>query len=51
MRPATLTASRLSLSYQREIRQAQAIGVDGFALNAGGWLKEPRYIRPGVRDV
>ena len=32
-------------SYQREIRQAQAIGVDGFALNAGGWLKEPRYIR------
>jgi glucan endo-1,3-alpha-glucosidase len=32
-------------SYQREIRQAQAMGVDGFALNAGGWLKEPRYIR------
>jgi glucan endo-1,3-alpha-glucosidase len=32
-------------SYQREIRQAQAIGIDGFALNAGGWLQEPRYIR------
>jgi hypothetical protein len=31
-------------SYEREIRQAQAIGVDGFALNAGGWFKEPRYI-------
>jgi len=31
-------------SYQREIRQAQAIGIDGFALNAGGWFKEPRYI-------
>ncbi len=32
-------------AYQREIRQAQAAGIDGFALNAGGWLKEPRYIR------
>jgi len=32
-------------SYEREIRQAQAIGIDGFALNAGGWLREPRYIR------
>ena len=32
-------------SYQREIQQAQAIGIDGFALNAGGWLKEPRYIK------
>ena len=32
-------------SYEREIRQAQAIGIDGFALNAGGWFKEPRYIR------
>ena len=32
-------------SYQREILEAQAIGIDGFALNAGGWLKEPRYIR------
>jgi glucan endo-1,3-alpha-glucosidase len=32
-------------SYEREILQAQAIGIDGFALNAGGWLKEPRYIR------
>jgi glucan endo-1,3-alpha-glucosidase len=32
-------------SYEREIHQAQAIGIDGFALNAGGWLQEPRYIR------
>jgi glucan endo-1,3-alpha-glucosidase len=32
-------------AYQREIQQAQAIGIDGFALNAGGWSKEPRYIR------
>jgi hypothetical protein len=31
-------------SYEREIREAQAIGIDGFALNAGGWSKEPRYI-------
>ena len=31
-------------SYEREIRQAQNIGIDGFALNAGGWFKEPRYI-------
>jgi hypothetical protein len=28
-------------SYQREIHQAQAIGIDGFALNAGEWFKEP----------
>jgi glucan endo-1,3-alpha-glucosidase len=32
-------------SYEQEIRQAQAIGIDGFALNAGGWFKEPRYIK------
>jgi glucan endo-1,3-alpha-glucosidase len=32
-------------SYEREIQQAQAIGIDGFALNAGGWFKEPRYIK------
>src|SRR5580658_5678831 len=31
-------------SYEREIRQAQAVGIDGFALNAGGWLKEQQYI-------
>ena len=33
------------LSYEHEIREAQAIGIDGFALNAGGWTKEQRYIR------
>jgi glucan endo-1,3-alpha-glucosidase len=32
-------------AYQHEIQQAQSIGIDGFALNAGGWSKEPRYIR------
>src|SRR5271156_1942593 len=32
-------------SYQRQVRQAQTIGIDGFALNAGGWFKEPRYIK------
>jgi len=32
-------------SYEREIQQAQQIGIDGFALNAGGWSQEPRYIR------
>ncbi len=32
-------------AYGREIRQAQALGIDGFALNAGGWLREPHYIR------
>lgn len=32
-------------SYQREIRQAQAMGIDGFALNVGGWLRHPYYIR------
>jgi glucan endo-1,3-alpha-glucosidase len=32
-------------SYEREIRQAQAIGIDGFVLNAGGWLRQPTYIR------
>ena len=30
--------------YQHEIRTAQAVGIDGFALNCGGWtLKEPHY--------
>ena len=31
--------------YEREIQQAQAIGIDGFALNVGGWLRETYYIR------
>lgn len=30
--------------YKREIQEAQKRGVDGFALNCGGWLKtEPHY--------
>lgn len=32
-------------AYEKEIRQAQAAGIDGFALNVGDWLKQPRYIR------
>ena len=32
-------------AYEREIREAQALGIDGFALNAGGWLQQPSYIR------
>ena len=32
--------------FQREIRDAQAAGIDGFALNCGGWtLREPHYKR------
>ena len=42
---STADSETVIASYQREIRQAQAIGIDGFALNAGGWFKEPRYIR------
>ena len=43
--PNDPTGERNITSYEREIRQAQSIGIDGFALNAGGWFKEPRYIR------
>jgi glucan endo-1,3-alpha-glucosidase len=32
-------------AYQREIKEAQAAGIDGFALNCGAWNKEPHYIR------
>ena len=32
-------------SYEREIREAQAMGIDGFALNAGGWLNQTYYVR------
>jgi hypothetical protein len=32
-------------SYQREIREAQAAGIDGFALNVGAWSREPHYPR------
>lgn len=36
--------------YQREIRAAQAFGIDGFALNCGGWtLREPHYKRRATR--
>ncbi len=31
--------------YKREIRQAQAAGIDGFALNCGAWHNEPHYPR------
>ncbi len=39
------TQERKIAAYQREIQQAQALGIDGFALNAGGWLREPYYVR------
>ncbi len=42
--PANSTAETAISNYEKEIQQARAIGIDGFALNAGGWLKEPRYI-------
>lgn len=32
-------------AYEREIEQARALGIDGFVLNAGGWMKEPYYVR------
>jgi hypothetical protein len=32
-------------AYEREIQQAQAVGIDGFALNVGGWLNQTYYIR------
>src|SRR5580692_6436445 len=31
-------------AYEREIKEARALGIDGFALNAGGWLQQPSYI-------
>ena len=37
----TAAAQELKIaSYEREIKEAQAAGIDGFALNAGGWLHE-----------
>ena len=43
--PDDPTGERNIASYEREIRQAQSICIDGFALNSGGWFKEPRYIK------
>src|ERR1700735_3105446 len=31
-------------AYEREIQEARALGIDGFALNTGGWLQQPYYI-------
>jgi glucan endo-1,3-alpha-glucosidase len=31
--------------YKREIREAQAAGINGFALNCGAWHDEPHYPR------
>lgn len=31
--------------YQREMREARAAGIDGFALNVGAWSREPHYPR------
>ena len=30
--------------YAREIKEAQAAGIDGFALNVGAWTNEPHYV-------
>jgi glucan endo-1,3-alpha-glucosidase len=32
-------------AYEKEIQQAQSAGIDGFALNVGGWLNQTYYIR------
>ena len=32
-------------AYEEEIQQAQAAGIDGFALDVGGWLSQTYYIR------
>ena len=32
-------------AYEKEIQQAQAAGIDGFALDVGGWLNQTYYIR------
>lgn len=32
-------------AYEKEIQQAQAAGIDGFALNVGGWLNQTYYIK------
>jgi hypothetical protein len=39
------TQERKIAAYEKEIQQAQSMGIDGFALNAGGWLRETYYIR------
>lgn len=39
------TQEKKIAAYEREIQQAQSMGIDGFALNAGGWLHETYYIR------
>ena len=31
--------------FKREIREAQAAGIDGFALNEGAWHDEPMYVQ------
>ncbi len=42
----TYGGSSAVTDYQREIRAAQSAGIDGFALNCGGWtLREPHYKR------
>ncbi|HVZ83484.1 MAG TPA: endo-1,3-alpha-glucanase family glycosylhydrolase [Terracidiphilus sp.] len=39
------TQEKKIAAYEREIQQAQAMGINGFALNAGGWLRQTYYIR------
>jgi len=35
--------------FAKEIQQAQAYGIDGFALNCGSWTVEPRYREHSIR--
>ncbi|HEX4155879.1 MAG TPA: endo-1,3-alpha-glucanase family glycosylhydrolase [Acidobacteriaceae bacterium] len=39
------TQEKKIAAYEREILQARSLGIDGFALNAGGWLRQPYYVR------
>lgn len=39
------TQEKKIAAYEREIEQARVLGIDGFALNAGGWLQQPYYVR------
>jgi hypothetical protein len=37
--------------YQREIRAAQAAGIDGFALNCGGWTVRELHYKKRTRLI
>ncbi len=39
------TGEQKIAAYEKEIQQAQAVGIDGFALNAGAWSNQDYYVR------